>query len=646
MDHERTNGSTGTSTLDATSAMSLLTDDDLYLFNEGTHVRLYEKLGAHLRSVDDLPGVLFAVWAPNAREVTVEAYGEGSHPLRPRSNSGIWEGFVPGLGPGALYKYRIRSHVDDYEVEKADPFAFHSEVPPRTASVVHALDYAWNDQDWMAHRFGRNALAAPWAIYELHAGSWRRKPDGAWLTYRELAEPLIEYLRRTGFTHVEFMPLGEHPFYGSWGYQTVGYFSPTARYGTPQDLMYLIDQLHRSGFGVVLDWVPSHFPTDGHGLSYFDGTHLYEHADPKQGLHPDWNTFIFNLGRNEVRGFLLSSALFWLDKYHIDGLRVDAIASMLYLDFSRRPGEWVPNEFGGHENLAAIRFLRDFNRHVYAAYPDVQTFAEESTSWPMVSRPTYVGGLGFGFKWDMGWMHDTLRYMGKDPIYRKYEHNCLTFRAMYACSENFVLSLSHDEVVYGKGSLLGKMPGDEWRKFANLRLLLGYMYALPGKKLLFMGDEFGARSEWNHDAELDWQLLAMDTHQGVLRWIADLNRTYREEAAMWEFDYRPEGFEWIDCCDSEQSTLSFVRRAATDPRPLVAVCNFTPVVRFNYRLGVPGAGWWRELLNSDAPAYAGSGQGNYGGAEASPIMAHGRAWSLNITLPPLAVTLWKQAGPT
>ncbi|HVC94159.1 MAG TPA: 1,4-alpha-glucan branching protein GlgB, partial [Pirellulales bacterium] len=584
-----------------------------------------------------------AVWAPNARDVTVEAFGVGNHPLRPRGRSGIWEAFVPGLEPGAVYKYRIQSRFDDFQVEKADPFGFYSEVPPRTASVVHSLDYDWKDQAWMAARAGRNALDAPWSIYELHLGSWRRTPDGFWLTYRELAAPLVEYLRRTGFTHVEFMPLGEHPFYGSWGYQTVGYFTPTARYGTPQDLMYLIDQLHQNGIGVVLDWVPSHFPNDGHGLAYFDGTHLYEHADPKQGLHPDWNTFIFNFGRNEVRSFLLSSALFWLDKYHIDGVRVDAVASMLRLDYSRRPGEWVPNEFGGPENLAAIHFLRDFNRHVYADYPDVQTFAEESSSWPMVSRPTYVGGLGFGFKWDMGWMHDTLRYMGKDPIFRRYEHSALTFRGMYACSENFVLSLSHDEVVYGKGSLLNKMPGDEWRKFANLRLLFGYMYALPGKKLLFMGDEIGARDEWNHDAQLDWGLLDMAPHRGVHRWVADLNRAYRGEPALFELDFQPEGFEWIDCCDSEQSTISFIRRGRTDERPLVAVCNFTPVVRRNYRLGVPGGGWWRELLNSDAHDYGGSGQGNLGGAEASPIGAHGRPWSLNITLPPLAMVLWKWA---
>jgi 1,4-alpha-glucan branching enzyme len=477
--------------------VSLLTADDLYLFNEGTHYRLFEKLGAHPLAVDGVAGTYFAVWAPNAQQVAVigdfNQWDKASHPLRPRGESGVWEGFIAGVGPGTLYKYHIASRWHGYQVDKADPLAFFHERPPRTASIVWPLEYAWGDQEWMAQRQRRNSLKAPMSIYEVHLGSWRRVPEegGRFLTYRELAPRLAEHVRRLGFTHVELLPVMEHPFYGSWGYQTTGYFAPTSRYGTPQDFMYLIDVLHQHGIGVILDWVPSHFPTDAHGLGYFDGTHLYEHADMRKGLHPDWNSFIFNYGRNEVRSFLLSSALFWLEKYHADGLRVDAVASMLYLDYSRRAGEWIPNQYGGRENLEAIAFLRRLNEEVYKTFPDVQTIAEESTAWPMVSRPTYVGGLGFGLKWDMGWMHDTLSYMARDPIYRQYHHNLLTFRMLYAFHENFVLPLSHDEVVHGKGSLLGKMPGDDWQKFANLRLLYGYMYTQPGKKLLFMGGEFG-----------------------------------------------------------------------------------------------------------------------------------------------------------
>jgi 1,4-alpha-glucan branching enzyme len=620
---------------------SLLSADDLYLFNQGTHVKLYDKLGAHPRRIDGTAGVQFAVWAPNAREATVEAYGRGSYPLRPRADSGIWENFIPGLEPGTIYKYRIVSQFGGYQAEKSDPFAFYSETPPKTASIVHPLDYQWGDGEWMRTRAGRNSLESPMSIYEMHAGSWRRRSDATQLTYRELAEPLIEHLQRTGFTHVEFLPLCEHPFYGSWGYQTTGYFAPTSRFGTPQDLMYLIDQLHQHGIGVILDWVPSHFPTDGHGLGFFDGTHLYEHADMRQGFHPDWNSFIFNYGRREVRSFLLSSALFWLDKYHFDGLRVDAIASMLYLDYSRKEGEWIPNEFGGRENLQAISFLRELNQHVYRSHPDVQTIAEESTAWPMVSRPTYIGGLGFGMKWDMGWMHDTLQYMSKDPVYRKFEHNRLTFRAMYANSENFILALSHDEVVYGKGSLWNKMPGDEWQKAANLRLLLGYMFALPGKKTLFMGDEFGQHSEWSHESQLEWQLLEKAPQHGVMRWLEDLNRVYRSEPALFACDFRPEGFEWIDCCDTEQSVLSFLRRGGPETPPLAVVCNFTPIPRHNYHLGVPHGGPWRELLNGDATEYGGSGQGNLGGAEAAPFAQHGLPCSLTITVPPLAMLVWK-----
>ncbi len=620
---------------------SLLTSDDLYWFNEGTHARLYEKLGAHPGEVEGTAGTFFAVWAPNARQVSVEAYGQGSYALRSRGTSGIWENFVPGLAAGALYKYRIISNVGGYQVEKADPFAFHGEVPPKTASLIHPLDYEWRDQDWMAVRRARNAIDAPISIYEMHLGSWRRRPDGAFMTYRELAQPLIEHLQRAGFTHVEFLPLMEHPFYGSWGYQTTSYFAPTARYGTPQDLMYLVDELHQAGIGVILDWVPSHFPTDGHGLAFFDGTHLYEHADPRQGFHPDWKSFIFNYGRSEVRSFLMSSAIFWLDKYHVDGLRVDAIASMLYLDYSRKPGEWIPNEHGGNENLNAIAFLRQMNQQIYKAYPDVQTIAEESTSWPMVSRPTYVGGLGFGMKWDMGWMHDTLHYMAKDPVYRKFEHKALTFRAMYAYSENFVLALSHDEVVYGKGSIWNKMAGDEWQKFANMRLLYGYMYTVPGKKTLFMGDEFAERKEWNHEGQLDWGLLGVEKNQAILNWLADLNRLYHQEPALYEFDTQPGGFEWIDCCDSEHSVINYLRRGKSDPTGVVVVCNFTPVPRHNYHLGVPAGGYWREIVNSDAPYYGGSGMGNMGGAETVPIAVHGRPHSLTVTLPPLAMLVWK-----
>jgi 1,4-alpha-glucan branching enzyme len=625
-----------------TAQASLLTSDDLYLFNEGTHARLYEKLGAHPATVDGIDGAYFGVWAPNARQVTVEAYGQGSYSLRSRGNSGIWESFVPGIAPGAIYKYRITSNYANYQAEKADPFAFYAEVPPKTASIVQPLDHEWRDGDWMTNRKGRNALDAPISIYEMHLGSWRRKPDGTWLGYRELAPQLVEHLLRAGFTHVEFLPIMEHPFYGSWGYQTTSYFAPTSRYGSPTDFMYLIDQLHQNGIGVILDWVPSHFPTDGHALSYFDGTHLYEHADSRQGFHPDWKSYIFNYGRSEVRSFLLSSALFWLDKYHIDALRVDAVASMLYLDYSRKAGEWIPNEHGGNENLAAIGFLRQFNQQVYRAYPDVQTIAEESTAWPMVSRPVYVGGLGFGMKWDMGWMHDTLHYMQKDSVYRKFEHNALTFRGMYQYSENFVLSLSHDEVVYGKGTIWNKMAGDEWQKFANLRLLYGYMYTLPGKKLLFMGSEFAERHEWSHEGQLDWGLLGDQRNQGILNWMADLNRVYRQEPALYEKDVQAGGFEWIDCCDSESSVISYVRIGKSDPTGIVVICNFTPVPRYNYRLGVSAGGYWRELLNSDAPYYGGSGMGNGGGAESIPIAVHGRAHSLNITLPPLAIVVWKR----
>jgi len=624
-----------------------LADDDLYLFNEGSHFRLYEKLGARPMTVDGVEGTCFSVWAPNAERVLVigdfNGWDKSSHPLRPLGHSGIWGGFIPGVSIGAIYKYHIASRHDGYRVDKADSFAFYSEVPPRTGSIVWDLNYTWKDQEWMASRGRHNSLEAPMAIYEVHLGSWMRVPEEGDrpLTYRELAPKLAEYVRDMAFTHVEFLPVMEHPFYGSWGYQTAGYFAPTSRYGEPRDFMYLIDCLHQLDIGVILDWVPSHFPTDEHGLGFFDGSHLFEHADPRQGIHPDWDSCIFNYGRDEVRSFLISNAFFWLDKYHVDGLRVDAVASMLYLDYSRKEGKWIPNKYGGRENVEAIAFLRRFNEEVYKSYPEVQTIAEESTAWPMVSRPTYVGGLGFGAKWDMGWMHDTLEYMSKDPIHRKYDHNQLTFRMIYGFHENFVLPLSHDEVVHGKGSLLGKMPGDDWRKFANMRLLFGYMYALPGKKLLFMGGEIGQWNEWNHEASLDWHLLAYPPHSGIQRWVEDLNKLYRDEPALHELDFHPDGFEWIDCSDSQGSVLSFIRKGSSTGDILLVALNFTPVPRFNYRVGVPRMGYWSEIMNSDAQEYGGSGLGNLGGVDASSIRFHGRPYSLTLTLPPLGAVFCK-----
>jgi 1,4-alpha-glucan branching enzyme len=624
-----------------------LTSDDIYLFREGTHARLYRYLGAHPTRRNGTAGTAFAVWAPNAAAVSVKGdfnrWDAEAHPLVPRSDgSGIWETFIDGVGPGAHYKYHIASRHRDYRVDKGDPFAFSWEEPPRTASRVASLDYAWNDSAWMASRERSNALAAPWSVYEVHLGSWRRAGEHGekFLSYREIAEPLAEYVQQTGFTHVEFMPLTEHPFYGSWGYQTTGYFAPSARYGSPQDLMDLIDYLHQRGIGVLLDWVPSHFPGDEHGLAYFDGSHLYEHQDPRQGYHPEWNSYIFNYGRNEVRGFLLSSALFWLDKYHVDGIRVDAVASMLYLDYGRRQGEWIPNEFGGRENLEAMSFLRTLNTAAYRDHPGIQMVAEESTAWPMVSRPVELGGLGFGMKWNMGWMHDTLNYMSNDPVHRRYHQHQLTFGLHYAFSENFKLPLSHDEVVYGKGSLFNKMPGDDWQKFANLRLLLGYMWAHPGKQLLFMGGEFGQRGEWNHDRSLDWHLLDEPGHAGLRQWVADLNRFYRSEPALWQYDFDERGFEWLDASDAANSALSFVRKG--DDGQVVVVCNFTPVPRHDYRVGVHRGGVWEECLNSDAEIYGGSGAGNLGRLETEPTGAHGRNYSLNLTLPPLGILLLKR----
>jgi 1,4-alpha-glucan branching enzyme len=627
----------------------LLTDYDIHLWAEGNHARTYEKLGAHISERDGVAGTQFAVWAPNARSVAVigdfNGWNREQNWMHPVGSSGIWQCFIPGVGVGVLYKYAITSQYNNYKVDKADPYAFAGEIRPETASKVWDLSgYNWADKEWMARRGAANSLGAPIAIYEVHLGSWMRVPGegNRWLTYRELAHRLADYVHDMGYTHVEFLPISEHPFDGSWGYQTVGYFAPTSRFGTPQDFMFLVDALHQRGVGVLLDWVPAHFPRDEHGLAYFDGTHLYEHSDPRLGEHRDWGTYIFNYGRDEVRSFLISNALFWLDKYHIDGLRVDAVASMLYLDYSREEGDWIPNQYGGRENLGAIAFLRRLNEHIYGAYPDVMTAAEESTAWPAVSRPTYVGGLGFGYKWDMGWMHDTLDYMSQDPVHRKYHHNRLTFRMLYAFTENYLLPLSHDEVVHGKQSLLSKMPGDHWQKCANLRLLYGYMYAQPGKKLLFMGCEFGQWDEWNHDASLDWHLTEHPLHRGLQRWVRDLNTFYRAEPAFHELDCEPGGFEWIDCNDSEQSVISLMRKGKSPDERMIVVCNFTPVPRHNYRVGAPQGGRWEEVLNSDAPLYGGSGQGNLGGVNAAPVSCHGRGYMLTVTVPPLGMVVFKR----
>ena len=635
--------------MDSVVEHELLTSYDIYLFKEGKHQQLYDKLGSHPTSVDGREGTHFAVWAPNAKHVAVigdfNQWRFGSHPLRLRGDgSGIWEGFIPEVSRGTLYKYHIesRSHRGR-SMDKGDPFALYWELPPRTASIVWDLKPSWDDEEWMRNRSGKNSLDSPWSIYEMHLGSWKRAPEdnNRWMTYRETAADLPDHLGETGFTHVEFLPIMEHPYSRSWGYQTLGYFSPTSRFGLPEDFIHLVNELHKRGFGVILDWVPSHFPSDAYGLADYDGTHLYEYADPKKGYHPDWNSYIFDFGKNEVRSFLMSSALFWLDKYHADGLRVDAVASMIYLDYSRKKGEWVPNKYGGRENLEAISFIRELNEAVYRAHHDVQMIAEESTAWPMVSRPTHVGGLGFGMKWNMGWMHDTLEYMTKDPVYRKHHHDQLTFSLWYAFAENFVLPLSHDEVVYGKRSLLDKMPGDMWQKFANLRLLYGYMYGHPGKKLLFMGGELGQWDEWDFENSLDWHLLEDDKHRKLRLWLKDLNRFYRTEPAMHQLDFERLGFEWLDIQDWEKSIVSFARRARNPEHVVVSVCNFTPKPRKNYRLGVPSGGQWKEVLNSDALEYGGSGQGNLGGVEANPHPFHGRTYSISITLPPLGCLFFR-----
>ena len=627
----------------------VLTDFDLHLFSEGTHFRLYEKLGARLMEHAGTRGVCFAVWAPNAERVSVigdfNQWDGRRHPMRPRGTSGLWELFIPGLQQGDLYKLEVKTRYQGYIAVKSDPFALFSEMRPNTASVVWDLDrYQWHDEDWMAARKERHRLDAPIAIYEVHLGSWKRKADPIgmrWLSYRELAEELVPYVRDMGYTHIELLPITEHPFDGSWGYQTIGYFAPTSRFGSPDDFRYLVDKAHQAGLGVVLDWAPGHFPKDGHGLSFFDGTCLYEHADPRQGEHQDWGTLIYNYGRNEVRAFLLSSALFWLDKYHIDGLRVDAVASMIYLDYSRQPGEWIPNEFGGRENLEAVAFLKRFNEVAHLEYPDTLTFAEESTAWPQVSRPTYLGGLGFDLKWNMGWMHDMLEYIEKDSVHRRYHHNNLTFSLLYAFTENFILPFSHDEVVHGKGAMLSKMPGDYWQKFANLRALYGYMYAHPGKKLLFMGGEIGQWNEWNHEWQLDWNLLDYDSHRDMQEYVKALNKLYVTQPALHQVDMSWEGFQWIDLHDVDNSIVSFIRRARDPNDFIVVVANFTPVPREGYRAGVPAPGFYRELLNSDSAYYGGGNLGNAGGLPSDPVPWQGQPHSILLTVPPLAVVFFK-----
>jgi 1,4-alpha-glucan branching enzyme len=631
----------------------ILTDFDLHLIAEGTHYKNYEKLGAHVIEVNGVKGVHFAVWAPNAKKVAVigdfNNWDYRKHPMKQIKDSGIWEIFIPGLDEGELYKFYIESKYHGYKEQKADPFAFFFEVRPKSAAIVYNIEnkHKWQDDEWIEQRKKKNWLGSPISIYEVHLGSWMRvKEEGnRFLTYRELAELLIPYVKDLGFSHIELLPITEHPLDASWGYQTIGYFAPTSRYGRPEDFMFFVDQCHQNGIGVIMDWVPAHFPKDAHGLSFFDGTCLYEHEDPRKGEHKDWGTLIFNYGRNEVRNFLISNALFWIEKYHIDGLRVDAVASMLYLDYSRGPGEWIPNIYGGNENLEAIEFIKKFNEVVHHYYPGILTIAEESTAWPMVSRPTYLGGLGFSMKWNMGWMHDTLEYFSKDPIFRKYHTNNLTFSLLYAFTENFILPFSHDEVVYGKKSMLDKMPGDIWQKFANLRALYGYMFGHPGKKLLFMGSEFGQWREWNYNESLDWHLLEYNSHRGLQRFLTDLNKIYRSEPALYELDFDWHGFEWIDFHDSENSIISFIRKAKNPDDFLVFVFNLTPVPRFNYRIGVPKDTLYKEILNSDSKYYWGSNLGNLGSVRAEKIPAHGRPFSFNLTLPPLSVLIFKPNMP-
>ncbi len=626
----------------------VLTDFDLHLIGEGSHYRNYDKLGSHLREIDGVSGVHFAVWAPNARIVSVigdfNRWDNRRHPMRLLGSSGVWEIFIPGLQEGEIYKFDIRSRHHRYHAVKSDPYGFFFELRPKTASIVCNIDrYVWGDESWMKERTGRNWFESPIAVYEVHLGSWMRTSDEGtpFLTYRELAERLIPYVKKMGYTHLELLPVSEHPLDASWGYQTIGYFAPTSRHGRPEDFMYFVDQCHNNGIGVLLDWSPAHFPRDGHGLGFFDGTCLYEHQDPRKGEHRDWGTLIFNYGRNEVRNFLISNALFWLDKYHIDGLRVDAVASMLYLDYSRRPGEWVPNKYGGNANLEAIDFIKKFNELTHQYFPGILTVAEESTAWAGVTKPVYLGGLGFDLKWNMGWMNDTLEYMAKEPVHRKYHHNNLTFSLIYAFSEKFVLVLSHDEVVHGKRSLLGKMPGDEWQKFANLRLYYGYMYGHPGKKLLFMGGEFGQWIEWRFDHHLDWHLLEVERHARLQQFVQALNGMYALEPSLHEDDFDARGFSWIDFRDTEKGIISFVRRGRREGDHLVAICNFTPVPRHGYRIGVPEGCFYREILNSDWVEFGGSGVGNGGGVQAAARPWQGKPYSVELTIPPLAILFLK-----
>lgn len=635
-------------TMNKTQPHSLFTDFDIELFKAGKHFKLYEKFGAHLTEVNGVQGVYFAVWAPSARSVSVVGdfnyWIQGEHPLYVRwDSSGIWEGFIPGVDKGTKYKYKIQSNNHDIITEKADPFAWYCEHPPHTASVVWDLDYRWKDQKWLEARKSQNQLNRPHSVYEVHLGSWRRNADGKFLTYLELADQLVRYVKEMGFTHVEFMPVMEYPYDPSWGYQLVGYYAPTSRFGKPQDFMLLVDKLHQAGIGVILDWVPSHFPDDAHGLGFFDGSNLYEHPDRRKGYHPDWKSLVFNYGRNEVRSFLISNAIFWLHQYHADGLRVDAVASMLYLDYSRKDGEWEPNIYGGRENLDTISFLKDFNEAVYTMFEGVQTIAEESTSFPMVSRPIFNGGLGFGMKWMMGWMHDTLQYFKREPVYRKYHQNDLTFSMTYAFSENFMLPLSHDEVVYGKHSIAGRMPGDEWQKFANLRLLYGYMFTHPGAKLLFMGAEFGQSAEWNFEGELQWYLLQFGYHQGIQKLITDLNALYKSQPALYEKQFSPEGFEWINYSDHQNAVIAYIRKGENTQQDLVVVCNFTPIVRQDYRIGLPRKGKLTEIFNSDETSYGGSGVGHSKAVKIDAEPWNGRDFSAAITLPPLGVVVFKMS---
>ena len=643
----KTHEGTVTEFYDPYSFLPVLTDFDLHLIGEGTHYNLYEKLGARVMEVNGIKGVHFAVWAPNAKRVSVvgdfNRWDGRRHPMRVLGSSGIWELFIPGLSEGALYKFEIKTKKKQI-LAKADPYAFFAEIRPKSASVVCDIStYQWRDARWLKNRSERNWLESPVSIYEVHLGSWMRGPEEGdrHLTYEEMTEKLVRYVRQMGYTHIELMPVTEHPFDASWGYQTISYYAPTSRFGRPQDFMHFVDICHQNNIGVLLDWVPAHFPTDGHGLGEFDGTCLYEHEDPRLGFHPDWGTKIFNFGRKEVKNFLISNALFWCEKYHIDGLRVDAVASMLYLDYSRQEGEWIPNMFGGRENLGAIDFLKSFNEILHHFYPGILTVAEESTAWPGVSKPVYLGGLGFSLKWNMGWMHDMLEYFSKDPVHRRFHHNNLTFSLLYAFTENFVLVLSHDEVVHGKLSMLSKMPGDMWQKFANLRSLYGFMFTHPGKKLLFMGSEFGQWDEWNHDKSIDWHLLEFTPHKGLQKYVTDLNRIYHSEPALYEVDFHHKGFGWIDFHDTDHSIISFLRAAKDPDNFLVIVCNFTPVPRTGYRVGVPYAGFYKEILNSDAKIYWGSNMGNAGGLNADAIPWHGKQYSILITLPPLSVLILK-----